>query len=349
MAATMADVARLARVSVKSVSNYLNDYPHMSASLRERIGQAIEQLNYQVNVSARNLRSGRTGNIALVVPELNQAYFAELANDVIRVAQSFGLNVFVETTDGQLDHELAILAGERALYVDGVIFGPLGLGPRELAGVRVQFPLVFVGDCLLDGGVDFVTMANADGARTAVGHLLGQGRRRVLALGVEPATGATVPALRLEGYSAAHRDAGLDVDETLFVRADAWHRPDGAHAVETALARGMAFDAVFGFNDALAIGAITALTRAGRRVPGDVAVVGFDNTEDASFTIPALTTIDPGRETIARDAVTMLVDRMRTGSSAEPRRIIAPYRLVSRASSKPQARRQPEQRLQART
>lgn len=333
MAATMADVARLARVSVKSVSNYLNDYPYMSASMRERIGQAIEELNYQVNVSARNLRSGRTGNIALVVPELNQAYFAELANDVVRVAQSFDLNVFVETTNGQIDHELAILAGERALYVDGVIFGPLGLGPRELASVEVQFPLVFVGDCLLDGGVDIVTMANADGARTAVAHLLARGRRRVLALGIEPATAATVPALRLEGYLAAHRDAGLDVDETLFVHTGAWRRPDGAHAVDKALDSGLAFDAIFGFNDALAIGAITALAKAGRRVPDDVAVVGFDNTEDASFTIPPLTTIDPGRETIARDAVAMLIDRMGNGSSVAPRRIVAPYCLVSRASS----------------
>jgi DNA-binding LacI/PurR family transcriptional regulator len=192
---------------------------------------------------------------------------------------------------------------------------------------------VFVGDCLLDGGVDFVTMANADGARTAVEHLLSRGRRRVLALGVEPTTGAIVPALRLEGYLAAHRDAGIDVDETLFVRPDAWHRRDGAHAVDTALARDLAFDAVFGFNDALAIGAITALTRAGRRVPDDVAVLGFDNTEDAEFAVPALTTIDPGRATIARDAVTMLVERIGKGSSAEPRKIVAPYRLVRRASS----------------
>jgi DNA-binding LacI/PurR family transcriptional regulator len=329
----MADVARLARVSVKSVSNYFNDYPHMSESMRERIGRAIEQLNYQLNVSARNLRSGRTGNIALVVPELNQAYFAELANDVIRESQSFGLNVFVETTGGQIDHELAILAGERGLYVDGVIFGPLGLGPRELAEVRVQFPLVFVGDCLLDGGVDFVTMANADGARAAVGHLIGRGRRRVLALGVEPVTETSTPALRLAGYLAAHQDAGVDVDQTLLVHADAWHRRDGADAVEEALARGLAFDAVFGFNDALAIGAISALTRAGRRVPDDVAVLGFDNTEDAEFAIPALTTIDPGRETIARDAVTMLVERIGNDSSAEPRRTVAPYRLVRRASS----------------
>jgi DNA-binding LacI/PurR family transcriptional regulator len=333
VAATMADVAQLANVSIKSVSNYLNDYPYMSASLRQRIGQAIEQLDYRVNVSARNLRSGRTGNIALVVPELNQAYFAELANDVIREAQSFGLNVFVETTDGQLDHELAILAGERRLYVDGVIFAPLGLGPRELARIEVHFPLVFAGDCLLDGGVDVVTMANTDGARTAVTHLLGRGRRRVLAVGVEPISEASAPALRLAGYVAAHRDAGVDVDETLFVRPNAWHRPAGASVVDEALARGLTFDAVFGFNDALAIGAITALTRAGRRVPDDVAVVGFDDTEDASFAIPALTTIDPGRDTIARDAVTMLIDRMGNGSSVEPRRIVAPYCLVPRASS----------------
>src|SRR3954452_2600169 len=142
MAATLHDVAHLAGVSIKTVSNVINDYPHIRPATRERVEAAIAELGYQPNLSARSLRSGRTGVISLALPELSLSYFAELADSVIKAAERRGLTVLLEQTGGDRERELDMLHSARRSLSDGLLFSPLGLGQEDAGLVSVPYPLV---------------------------------------------------------------------------------------------------------------------------------------------------------------------------------------------------------------
>lgn len=332
MPVTMQDVARVAGVSAKTVSNVVNGFPHIRAATKARVEAAIEELGYQVNSSARSLRSGRTRMITLAIPELNQPYFAELAQGVIDEAAEHGLDVLVETTGGIRERELAVLSGTRPQMVDGTIFSPITLDAEDMTRIGRKAPLVLIGEQLLANPVvSHVSMANVAAARLAVEHLIDVGCQRIAAIGVHP-SGMAASVLRLDGYRAALDAAGLGFDPDLVVEATAWHRESGAEGVASLIDRGTVFDGVFCFNDALALGAMREL--AGRRiiVPDEVAVVGFDDTEDSRYAVPALTTIDPGRVEIARTAV-RLVAALLEGEPVEPREITVGFSLIAREST----------------
>lgn len=327
----MADVAQLAGVSKKTVSNFFNGYPYMTPETRSRIESAIATLNYKVNISARNLSSGKTGTIALAIPEIAHPYFAELAQSVVSAAQVHGLNVVVEVTHGEHDRELALLRGASGRYVDGLLFHAIALASEDIESSTLDVPVVLIGDRIYDGRFDFVSVANADGAYEMTRVLLAAGRRRILALGMERSELPTAAALRFEGYSRALEEAGLGVDEDLLIGPIPWNRASGAEATAKALAAGLDFDAVFGFNDAIALGALSELQRHGLDVPTDVAVVGFDDVEEAALAFPPLTTLNSGRVWIAQRAVDRLYERL-TDHALSPEVIVAEHAVVLRES-----------------
>lgn len=334
MAATMADVARIAGVSKKTVSNFFNGYPYMRDETRLRIEAAIEELNYKVNISARNLSSGRTGTIGLAVPELAHPYFAELSQAVVTAAQKRGMTVLVEVTDGSRDHELAVLNGIGGRNVDGVIFEPIALEAADIEAATTDVPLILIGDRVHEGRFDFIAVPNEAGAHDATAHLLRAGRRRIVALGMEDSAEPTAAARRHRGYLQALEEAGVVPDETLFVGPIPWSRTAGSDAVGHLLATGVEFDAVFGYNDALALGAMSRLQQAGVRVPEEVAVIGFDNVEEGRFASPTLTTIESGREWMAQKAVELLAQRLDDpGSRPGSALLMADHRLVARDSA----------------
>lgn len=334
MPTTMHDVARLAGVSVKTVSNVLNGYPYIREATRAKVLAAIDELGYKVNISARNLRSGRSGIIALAVPELSLPYFAQLADAVILAADKHTLTVLVEQTGAVKEHELTVLSGMRKHLVDGLIFAPLALGPEDVEFPHVDFPMVLLGERIFRGPFDQVAMSNVEAARTATEHLISLGRRRIAVIGAHPADVTGTAVLRLEGYLAALREAGIAPDDELIVEAGLWHRATGAEGMRRLLDAGVAFDAVFCFNDTLALGAMHTLLRRGVGIPDDVAIVGFDNIEDAEFSMPPLTTVDPGRDQIARTAVDLLADQITTKDPGRERReVIADFEMEIREST----------------
>ncbi|GAA1688595.1 LacI family DNA-binding transcriptional regulator [Glycomyces endophyticus] len=336
MAVTLRDVAELAGVSFKTVSNVINGYPHIRPATREKVERAIAELGYQPNLSARSLRSGRTDTIALAVPELNLSYFAELASFVIAAAEEAGLVTLVEQTGGDRDRELALLQSPRLNRTDGLILSPLGLGEEDAAALGGPLPVVMLGERTFDWPCDHVTMRNVEAARAATEYLIASGRRRIAVIGENEAEVMGSARLRLRGYREALAAHGIPYDERLVARATLWHRADGAHAMHDLLDRGADFDAVFGFNDTLALGAMRVLQEAGLRVPQDVAVLGFDDLDEAAYAIPSLTTVDPGREWIARTAVETLLSRIgRGGGEAGPRTRAADFTVVERESAPP--------------
>jgi len=332
MAVTMRDVAELAKVSVKSVSNVVSGYEHVSPQLRSRVEQALETLGYQLNVSARNLRTQRTGMITLAIPELALPYFAELAASVIKVAESQDWTVVIEQTGSERSRELDVLSGRRMRVSDGVLFAPSELWTSSGESSKRGFPLVVLGEQMQDVPADYVTMDNVDASKGATAHLIGLGRRRIVALGGHTSPIASTAARRHAGYAEALREAGLDEDPRLVVPVIPWHRQAGAAAMAHLLDSGVPFDAVFAFNDTLALGALHVLHQRGVRVPGDVAVIGFDDIDDVRYSLPTVSSIDPRKDMLAEVAVRRLLARI-AGEIEGFQRVTTEWRIVGRQST----------------
>lgn len=336
MGSTMHDVARLAGVSVKTVSNVINDYPHVRGTTRERVLTAIDELDYHPNLTARGLRSGRTGVIGLAVPALRESYFAELADAIIRAADARGLGVVIEQTSGDRERELQAVRGGRLRLTDGLILSPSALGQKDAESLGTDFPMVLLGERIFDGPTDHVAMHNTTSARAATEHLLDIGRRRIAIVGTERERGreASSAGLRLDGYLLALERAGVEVDADLIRPNEHWSRSAGAETTRTLIDDGVPFDAIFALNDTLGLGALRALGEAGLRVPEDVAVIGFDNTDEAEFSMPSLTSVDIGREQIATEAVDLLIERIaEKGSRRAPRTVKPDFQIIRREST----------------
>ncbi|MCM6762836.1 LacI family transcriptional regulator [Rathayibacter sp. ZW T2_19] len=335
MAVTLHDVARASGVSIKTVSNVINDYPHIRPATRERVEAAIAELGYSPNLSARSLRRGRTGVIGLALPELSLAYFAELADSVMRAADRRGLTVLIEQTGGDPARERSVLSSPRRQLTDGLLFSPLGIDMSDEPALAVDYPLVLLGERIFTERVDHVTMQNVEAARAATAHLLDSGRRRIVALGAHADEEVGSAVLRTRGYREALEAAGVPYDEDLIGYSGPWHRLNGAVAMRGIIESGVDFDAVFAFNDTLALGAVRTLQDAGRHVPDDVAVIGFDDIDESRYSVPSLSSIDPGREEIAQTAVDVLKARIDGTDTGEHRLRTAAFSVVPRESSAP--------------
>jgi DNA-binding LacI/PurR family transcriptional regulator len=326
-------VAERAGVSVKTVSNDVNGYLHVAARTRSRVQQAIDELHYRPNIAARQLRQGRSDVIALALPELDLPYFAELARSVIRCAGEKGWTVLIDQTDGLVAREELVLDGIRGRLIDGLIFSPIALGAEELERRRDTTPLVLLGERVYDGPADHVSIDNVAAARVATGHLVELGRRRIAAIGDQPRPQSQTAHLRLRGYQEALAAAGLPCVPELVVEVDQYHRADGAAAVHRLLSLPEPPDALFCFNDLMALGALRALHENGLRVPEDVAVVGWDDVEDGRYSTPTLTTISPDKQQIATLAVDFLAARLGKGRAEPPREVTADFSLAVREST----------------
>ena len=325
------DVAARAGVSIKTVSNVVNGYLHVAPDTRARVQDAIDELGYKPNVAARQLRSGRSGVIALALPELQSPYFAEMAGLIVQAAELRSWTVLIDQTDGQADRERNLVAGLRRHAIDGLIFSPLALAGEELAGGG-ETPMVLLGERIWHGPADHVAIDNTAAAADATRHLTGLGRRRIAAIGAQDRASAATAHQRLAGYHQALAEAGLSADPDLVAEVDSFHRADGAAAMTRLLALPEPPDAVFAFNDLLALGAIRALLSRGVRVPQDVAVAGFDDIEDGRFSTPTLTTIAPDTGQIAALAIDLLAERLENAPEP-PREVRVGHRLIVREST----------------
>ncbi|WP_290057638.1 LacI family DNA-binding transcriptional regulator [Amycolatopsis solani] len=331
MTVTLKDVATLAGVSVKTVSNVVNGYAFVKPENRRRVEEALAATGYRPNVGARNLRRGRTGFLALMVPELSIPYFGELAGLVITAAQKRGWSVLIEQTQGTRSRERETLSSLGPHLVDGALVHPEALEAADFPSPG-EIPLVMLGEHAVDVPIDHVAIDNVLAAHTAVSHLASLGRTRIAAIGRNPARGTS--SQRLAGYRSGLSAAGLSFSDELVAPAEKWHRSVGSAAMKALLALPAPPDAVFCFNDLLAIGAMRAVAELGLRVPEDVAIVGFDNNEESAFSLPSLTTIAPDKAALAEAAID-LVNRRITGDKALPAQDIqTPFALEIRESTR---------------
>lgn len=332
MAVNLKQVAELSGVSVRTVSNVVNGFHYVAPETRQRVQRAIDALGYRPNAAARSLRTGRTGLLALVVPALDQPYFAELARAVVRHATAAGYTVVLDQTDADRDRELDLLSGQpgRTMF-DGLILNPLTLTSADIPEHAAR-PIVLLGERAIASSADHVHIDNVAAARTATEHLISRGRRHVAVIGTQDIPSGQSARLRLQGAMLALAEAGLTAHPDLLRPSDTYTREAGYRAMQEVLDLGRPMDAVFCFNDTMAIGAMRALRERSVRIPEDVAVVGFDDIEEGQYSAPTLTTVRPDKDAIARIAVERLVARI-SGQGGVGQEIEVGYDLVIRDST----------------
>jgi DNA-binding LacI/PurR family transcriptional regulator len=331
--ATLKDVAQRAGVSIKTVSNVIHGNIHVTAEKRERVHAAVKELNYQPNLPARYLRKGRVGCLALAIPDLTNPYFSDIGNVVVATASARSYTVLLEHTGGERENEILMIRGLRRHLIDGIILSPLALEREDLQPQQVELPLMLLGERFFDAPYDHIAINNVEAARLATNHLLGLGRDRIAAIGAQEILSGETAHLRLRGYLEALTAAGYTPDPQLIVQTTSYHRMDGTQAMQQLLTLESPPDAVFCFNDLIALGAMRAIHESGRRIPEDIAIIGFDDIEDGRFTTPSLTTIAPDKEKIGELAVSFLLGRIDGSRTGEPERVEVPFRLIAREST----------------
>ena len=333
-AVRLSDVAARAGVSVKTVSNVVHGHVHVREETRARVQAALDELGYRPNLTARGLRQGRSGLVALAVPALDAPYFAELASAIVAAAGELGWTVLVDQTDGLAERERDVAAGLSGHLIDGLILSPMAMRAGDLRRTERDTPLVLLGERISGGALDHVAVDNVSAARAAAEHLLSLGRIRLAALGYQSGdrSASGVAALRRRGFEDALRAAGLSPEASITPEVPSYTRRDGAAAMAAVLDRGEPPDAVFCFNDELALGALHTLARRGHRVPDDVAVIGFDDIEDGRYSNPPLSTVAPDKQGLAHRAVEMLRERI-ADPATRPREVEVPFTVVPREST----------------
>jgi DNA-binding LacI/PurR family transcriptional regulator len=332
--ATVEDVALVAGLSRATVSRVVNNSPKVSPEARVAVQAAIAKLGYVPNRAARSLMTRRSDSIGVVIMEPAGRLFADPFFGHLLVGISDGLaarDIQLVLLMAQTPREEARL--ERYLeagHVDGAILvGPHGNDPLPARLDRNGVPIVLSGRQLGDGSVSHVDSDNRGGARTAVAHLLDGGRRSIATIHgtLDMSSGID----RLEGYRDALREAGLTNDAGLEAAGD-YHPVTAADAMRDLLERCPGLDAVFAASDSMAAAAIRVLQENGRRIPEDVAVVGFDDSPVALTTRPELSTVRQPIEAMGREMARLLLHRIDHPGDATSQVVFA-TELVVRESS----------------
>ncbi len=328
--ATIADVARRAGVSIATVSRVLSPAPQphpVRVETAQRVREAARDLDFVPSALARGLASRRSGLLGLLVPDLADPHYPQIARGAEEVARRTGTALLVANSLGDHLRLVEYLRLLRARRVDAVVIsGGSSLSPEDLEAVVASgIPSVLIGRPIQADGLPFVAVDNVEAAGLATSHLVEAGRRRVVHL-AGPSLQTTM-ADRAAGYAAAIERAGL---AALVVATDGTPE-DGAAALRHVLDDRSARppDALFAATDRLAVGALGAALEHGLRVPDDLAIVGFDDTPMAAYVRPPLTTVAQPARQLGEAAIDLAI-RLVAGESVSP--VILPARLVVRAS-----------------
>jgi LacI family transcriptional regulator len=328
--ATIRDVAESAGVSYATVSHVINNTRLVSPETRQRVLAAMDALNYRPNALARSLRQGKTHTLGLVLPDSANPFFAEISRSIEDEAFKKGYSVFLCNTELDTQRELFYVDVLSKKQVDGIIFVAAGDQADSLDFlVQRNMPVVMIDRSVPNVEVDAVLTDNQLGGFLATRHLIELGHRRIAC--IAGPSSITPSAERIIGYRRALEEAGLSYDESLIMRGD-YHAQSGMEITHALLKMSPRPTAIFALNDLMALGALRAAAEAGCSVPGDLAVVGYDDLEIAHFTNPPLTTIAQPKKEIGVQAVNLLVDRMIRRNNP-PSRLLLPPELIVRRST----------------
>lgn len=331
MSVTIRDVARLAGVSVATVSRVLNASAPVRETTRARVLEVAKQLRFSPNTAARTLSRQRAGALGVILPDLYGEFFSELLRGIDQEAQRANHSLLVSSSHHD---SRGIGAAVRAMRgrVDGLMVMAPDVEAPLLADVLPHgVPTVLLNGPSVDAEAHEITVDNFGGARAMTRHLLTNGHRRIGF--IAGAARNHEASERERGHHAALREAGIAIDPALEVRGD-FSEDGGWRGARELLTRARRPSVIFAANDAMAVGALSALREAGITVPDEVAVAGFDDIPVARFLNPPLTTVRVGIAALGERAASLLLTALaeRSPPGAAPRRAVLPAELVIRDS-----------------
>jgi LacI family transcriptional regulator len=315
------DVAAAAHTSAKTASRVINGDPRVAEETRARVQQAVLELGYQPDPLARSLRRGTDDTIGVVIDSVADPFFASVTGEIEQIALEQGITVIVASTNRMPTREQAVLEGLAQRRVRGLIVAPIADDHAYLRSFPC--PVVFVDRRPRNLDADTVVVDDHEAAAMAVRHLIAHGHRRIAFLGDDPVL--QTARLRLEGYRAALREAGISEEIILNCRPDT---DDAARHTERLLDAGEPPTAIFSANTRVSLGAVPVLHRLQRL---DIAFVGFGDFPMADSLSPGVTVIDHSAEAIGKLAAERLMKRLE-GSDEDAQTVVAPVTLVPRGS-----------------
>jgi LacI family transcriptional regulator len=326
---TISDVARRANVSIATVSRVLNASPLVIADTAERVQAAIKQLSFVPHATARGLASRRTRTLGLVLPEIGREYFSPLLRGIESEVRQAGYHLLIEATETP-DTTQPYLRGLGEYNTDGLIMFAGSIEDQELSRLHMNgFPVVLLNQTPPEGlDIPVIAIENKSSAQKIVEHLIGTHHcRRIVFLRGQ--TGHEDSIWREKGYREALKNHDIPFDSSL-VASGGFEHDEAREAIKQMMIDGVGFDAIFTGDDDAATGVFAALHQAGKHVPQDVAVVGFDDAPFSRYLTPPLTTVRAPTEEVGRTAVRQLLKIIQT-EQADPL-ILLPTELVIRSS-----------------
>ncbi|WP_198418581.1 LacI family DNA-binding transcriptional regulator [Cryobacterium frigoriphilum] len=325
---TIKDVAALAGVSPATASRVLSGNPATSPQARERVAAAVKQLEFQPNAQARSLRSTRTDSIGLLVSDVRNPFFADLAHTVEQSALAAGYVTLLGNANERTDQQDRYLNSLISRRVDGIIVAPQGGDSASIrALIKRRIPTIFVDRVIADIDLPSVTTNSDTGIRQAVAHLAERGHTRIgyIAGPQSISTGRE----RYSAFTRAIAATGLSADPALIYVGD-FQAASGSAAVHALLSLTDAPTAIIAADSLMAVGAVAMLQRLDLRIGEDIALVAFDDIEWFSLLTPALSVITHSVEDMGRIAVQLLLQVI---DGQHPQSVVLPSELIIRASS----------------
>ena len=333
MAIRMKDIADDLGLSVVTVSKVLREHPDIGEETRERVLRRVKELNYQPNILARSLVTGRSFLVGLIVPDLIHPFFSEIAKALSAAIRGKGYSLIVSSSeeDGELEErEIRQLQARR---LDALVIASTRTRVPELEQQQKDSVFVLIDREIPGAQAHFLGIDDKAAGRIATEHLIDIGCRRIAHIrGWETSTATR----RYEGYREALRARGLEYDEDLVVsrsNADTRSAEQGAEAMRILLERSPRPDGLFCFNDPLAVGAMKAIYAAGLRIPEDIAIVGCGNLHyDDSLRVP-LSSIDQHSSQMGQQAGELVLSLLEAKQKPQPKSHILQPELVIREST----------------
>lgn len=327
------DVAKMAGVSISTISRVINKSAYVSPEIKERIEKILSETGYRPNSLAKELLRNKTDTIGVMLPRIDLGTFAAMFEGIVTVLNENGYNVLLANTHDQVDEELRYLDFFHEKRVDGVLFFATGNNPQYAEAIaKLRMPVVIVGQSGGDFGCPSVRLDNFEAARAMVNYLISLGHRRIGCLAV-PDHDVNIGILRKEGYFAALAENGIESDQSLVVTGD-FEYPSGERGAEVLMAHaGGRPTAIYCITDRLAVSVSGWLQRHGFRVPTDVSVACLDDPGLLSYCYPSITTMSFDYQTTGMHAGQMIIDCI-DGKSPEPSEIIMPFTTQVRESTR---------------
>ena len=286
---TIKDVARVAGVSIATVSRVVNNGPKVGQKTRDKVMLIMKELNYTPNANARALVTQRSTTIGVVIPELTDPFFASLASGVDVIARQNKMQLLLSTAQQSADSERAAINLLIERRCQAIVLHSKKIPDSELIDLCEKIPGLILIDRMIESIKDkCVWLDNEEGGKIAARHLMALGHQNVACISSK--FQIDDPTLRLKGFSKEYHQAGIDITDSQIEYGEP-NQQGGEIATQRLLAAGHKFSAIFVYNDAMAIGAISTLEDNGYKVPHEVAVIGFDDVLISRYSRPKLTTL----------------------------------------------------------